>query len=201
MTSGLLFYWFSWLVWVFVTFIMKPGMNRTFIAVWILLTISGSSFELFVLGYSFSTSYLFLITGAMILLTKTSRTFYLLFSSLTVMVLYMAVLLWENYYPIWMITKTFLSPMIIVLIIIFLSKSFYNRISVALLGVSSGELVYGFILSSYSITDRIGGFVFLDSVMIIIFLFAGIETAKLLRVKCNIIFLTYKKSLQLLSEE
>lgn len=118
------------------------------------------------------------------------------------MVLYMAIMVWQNYLPIWMIfSKTYIFPFIIVFITVFIAKGFYNRVAITLLGISSGELMYGFILSSYSITESIGGFVFFDSVMIILFLFIGLELANALKVKFYALFGVYKKSFQVLMEE
>ncbi|WP_404452860.1 hypothetical protein LG329_01700 [Virgibacillus necropolis] len=202
MTSGLLFYWFSWLLWIYVTFVMKKGKGRTLFAFWILLIINGSSIYITILDYKFAISYLFLAIGSLVMLANSRRLIYHLFSSLTIMILYMAIMLWENYFPIWMmVSKIFISPLIIVFIIVLISKGFYSRVSIALLGISSGETMYSFILSSYAIREPIGGYVFFDSVMIIVFLFVGIEVANTLRVKIRSILHVYKKSFHILTEE
>lgn len=181
---------------------MKKGKVRTILGFWILLIVSGSSMYISLLGYKLTLSYLFLAIGAMIMLAQSKHLFYHLFSSLTIMVLYMAIMVWENYFPIWMIlSKTFISPFIIVFITVIIARGFYNRVSITLLGISSGELMYSFILSGYSIREAIGGYVFFDCVMIILFLFIGIEAAYALRVKIHALFHIYKKSFQVLTEE
>lgn len=202
MTNGLLFFWFSWLLWIYVTFVMKKNQIRTLLGFWILLTIGGSSTYVTILGYNLTLSYLILTFGAIIILAQCRRLFYHLFSSLTIMVLYMGVMLWENYFPIWMIlSKTFVSPFIIVFITVLITKGFYNRLSITLLGISSGELMYSFILSSYSIREPIGGYTFFDCVMVILFLLIGIEVVHALRAKIRALFHIYKKSFQVLTEE
>ena len=202
MTNGLLFYWISWLLWVYVTFVMRKDRVRTILGLWILLIIGGSSINLTILGYTLTLSYLFLIVGAMIMLAKTSHLFFRLFSSFTIMILYMTMMVWQNYVPIYMIfSKTYIFPFVIAFITVLIARGFYNRVSITLLGISAGELMYSFILSSYSIKVPTGGFSFFDSVMIILFLFIGVEVANLLRVKVYALFGIYKKSIQVLAEE
>ncbi|ASK63328.1 hypothetical protein CFK37_14770 [Virgibacillus phasianinus] len=200
--NGLLFFWFSWLIWVYITFIMKKGKERTFFAIWTLLLISGSSFHFVMFGYKLSLGYLFLVIGAMVMVASTKRLFYHLFSSLTLMVLYMTIKVWENFFPIWMIlSKSFVIPFMMVFIILLLVKGFRNRVSIGLLGICSGELVYSFILSSYSLPEPVGGYEFFDYVVVILFLFIGIEAAHAFRVKIRALLYTYKKSFQVLTEE
>lgn len=202
MTSGLLFYWFSWILWVYVTFIMKKCKGRTLLAIWILLILSGSTMYVTMLGYQITMSYLFLAIGSLIMIAKSRHLYFHLFSSLTIMILYMAMMVWENYFPIWMIvSKAYISPLIIVLVIVFISKGLYNRVSIALLGISTGELMYSFILSSYAIRAPIGDHVFFDSVLIILFIFIGVEVTQIVRVKIRSILHIYKRSFRILSEE
>lgn len=202
MTNGLLFFWLSWLLWIYVTFLMKKDKQRTLLGFWILLIISGSSMYLDLFGYKILLSYLFLIFGAMIMIASSKRLFFHLFSSLTIMILFMSVTIWEKYYPIYMIfSNAFMLPLIIVFITVIITRGFYNRVSITLLGISSGELLYDLILSSYSIEVPIGGFIFFDSVMVMLFLFIGLEIANALRVKMHALFHIYKKSFQVLTEE
>lgn len=202
MTNGLLFYWFSWLLWIYITFVMRKSKVRTLFGFWILLIISGSSIYLTVLGYTVTLSYLFLAFGAMIMLARSRHLFFYLFSSLTIMILYMTIMVWQNYLPIWIIfSKTYTFPFIIVFITVLIARGFYNRVSITLLGISGGEMMYSFILSSYSIQVPIGGFEFFDSVMVILYFFIGIEIVNILRVKMHALFRIYKRSFQILTEE
>ncbi|ASN05500.1 YphA family membrane protein [Virgibacillus necropolis] len=203
MTDGLLFYWFSWLLWIYFTFVMKKRKERTVYAFWVLLILCGASVYITILGYKIMLSYLFLAFGAMVMLAKSKHLFYHLFCSLTIMVLYMAIMLWENYFPLWMmLSKTFISPLIIVFIaLIIMSKGFYSKVSIILLGISSGELMNSFIMSSYAMKELIGGYVFFDSVLIILFLLIGFEIVYALKVKIRSVFLIYKKSFRVLREE
>lgn len=181
---------------------MKKDRQRTLFGFWILLIISGSSMYINLFGYKLGLSYLFLVFGAMIMVARSKRLFFHLFSSLTLMILYMAITIWGKYLPIWMVfSHSLILPFIIVFITIIITKGFYNRVSIMLLGISSGELLYDFILSSYTIQIPIGGYTFFDSVMVILFLCIGIEVVYALRVKMHALFHIYKKSFQVLTEE
>ncbi|MFZ3578178.1 YphA family membrane protein [Virgibacillus sp. DJP39] len=203
MTNGLLFYWLSWLLWIYITFLMKKGKSRTLLGLWILLIIAFSDVYLTIMGFKFTISFVLLALGAMFMFSKSSYLYYHLFCSLTIMVLYLTIRLWENYFPLWvMISKTFVSPFIIVLIVILIiPKGFYDRVYTALLGVSGGELVYSFILSSYSINESIGGYVFFDCIMVILFSLIGIEGFQALWIKIKSLLGILKKSFRVITED
>ncbi|WP_430785528.1 YphA family membrane protein [Virgibacillus flavescens] len=201
MTSGLVFYWFGWLIWIYAAFIMNIGKWRTFLVFWLLLIICFSTITISVNGYNLALSLLLVICGAMVMLAKQKYLIFNLFSSITIMILYLSIMLWENYFPLWMIhSKMFVMPFMIAITVLFISKGFSDRISIMLAGVCIGELVHSFILASYSIPDTFGGYAFLDTVMIIVFLFSGIETAKVLFLKLRTLGVIYKKSFKILSK-
>ncbi|WP_156289245.1 YphA family membrane protein [Oceanobacillus salinisoli] len=164
MITGILFYWFSWIFWIIVTFLMKKGVLRTLLAYWILFTIIGSSFY-FQLGYyTISLSIIILFLGAIVLLSKQPRTLYHLFSAFTISIGYTAMLFWEKLSPIWIIIpRILLISILIGCLTSILSKAYLGRISVCLFGMIAGEMIYSVILSSYGLQEEIGEMLFLDT--------------------------------------
>src|SRR5699024_536677 len=169
MDGGLLFYWFAWILWIIITFFMEKNKYRLLLACWLLLLIIGSDIYLSIGLLKMSLSCLIIFSGAVILQTKMSRKFFHVFASLTIMIGYTAVLIWENHLPI----KHFFPPALInscflYLLTVIMTTGLWNRLACLLLGMAAGELIYSLLIANYAIPDMIGDKRFLDSVLMIV---------------------------------
>ncbi|WP_085992019.1 YphA family membrane protein [Oceanobacillus senegalensis] len=166
MEEGMLFFWFSWIFWILVTFFMNRGKLRTYLAYWILLSIIVSPFYVVIGQYFVHLTVIILLLGTMVLIAKQPRIPYYLFASFTVTIGYTALLLWEKISPIWLIIpRTLLIAVIIGCLVSILSSYFHSRISICLFGFLSGEIIYSLILYSYGFQEEIGEMQFLDTLL------------------------------------
>lgn len=169
MANGLLFYWFSWILWIIVTFFMIKSKKRTILASWILVTILSSSIYIGTPNQQISVALLLVVVGSFALLIQLPRVIYHLFASFTIMIGYAAILLWEKGSPVWFILpRVILISFILGLLITILAKGFYNQLGICLLGLSCGELIYGLMLSSYGFHVPIGEMQFFDVLLFIL---------------------------------
>lgn len=170
-TFGLFFYWFSWMLWIFVTFFMKKNKQRTILSYLILILIIFSNIDLMIGSYQVSLSFLILLMGCLLMYTKLSRQLYHLFIAFTIMIGYAAILLWINHTPLWLfIHELILIPFFCSLLVLMLTKSLLNRISTGIFGMLVGEIFYHLILSSYGFYQSIGDLIFFDYLFVTLIL-------------------------------
>ncbi|HHY73152.1 MAG TPA: hypothetical protein GX497_07985 [Bacillus bacterium] len=170
--EGIYFYWFSWLCWVFTTFLMKKCKERTISSFVLLLSITVSNQFLQIAGYSVHASFLVLLLFSFIFLTKAKglRLGYYLFCSLIITIGYASFQLFELFDPVWLIIdRKWLLAFVMLYLTLMLIEDFYYRVSLAIIGVCNGELLYSFILKKFSFYIEIGDFPFLDALAVIIF--------------------------------
>ncbi|MEC5422449.1 hypothetical protein QGM71_02950 [Virgibacillus sp. C22-A2] len=155
---------------------MKKTKKRLFFACWILLSISFSRFYITLESYSISVAFLIILGGSIILLIKLPNLMYHLISSYTITIGYAAILMWEKNAPVWMILPRHIQiPLILTLTIILLEKSLYGRLSICLLGVCGGEMIYSLTLFGYGFQESIGEMHFFDSLFFIIVILAILD--------------------------
>ncbi|TFJ93802.1 YphA family membrane protein [Lentibacillus salicampi] len=169
MYSGLLFYWFSWILWVIVTFFMKKSRYRAILACWLLLLVLCSEFHISFEPYEMTLSYLVILSGALMLHARIPGIFFHLFVSFTIMIGYTAALIWESHVPL----KHFFSPTLAIscflfVLIVLMTSGLWHRLACGLLGMAGGEMLYSLIIANYSILDVTGDKRFLDLVSVII---------------------------------
>lgn len=187
MADGLIFYWFSWILWIIITFIMNKGCRRTKFACWLLIGLLCSNTYFSFEDYNISLSFLFLFSGGILLQAKLPGLQYTVFLSLTVMIGYTAVLLWEFLAPVWIILPRFiLIPLLLFITLCFLADNIYHRLTAGLTGVCGGEIIYNIIMSSYHFRAEIGDSAFFDQLITLIVLivcwnFLGNAKRKLFR--------------------
>src|SRR5699024_1594483 len=169
MDSGLLFYWFAWILWIIITFFMEKNKYRLLLACWLLLLIIGSDIYLSIGLLKMSLSCLIVFSGAVILQTKMSRKFFHVFASLTIMIGYTAVLIWENHLPIThFFPPALINSCVLYLLAVIMTSGLWNCLACLLLGMAAGELIYSLLIANYAISDMIGDKRFLDSVLMIV---------------------------------
>lgn len=167
--SGLIFYWISWMLWVIITFFMEKTNQRLILASWILLILIGSNVYIELFTYSISIAFIFLFIGTLLLTTQSKRLYYSVFSSFTIMIGYIAILIWEKVTPVWFIfPRELFIPFFIFVLLTLFSKRFYHRLAIGLLGVSFAEIFYFFILSDGYVSSIIGKKEFFDHIAILI---------------------------------
>ncbi|SHF57213.1 YphA family membrane protein [Ornithinibacillus halophilus] len=195
--EGLYFYWFSWIFWVVVTFFMKKNNARTMLSYWILLCITLSNVYISIDVFHVSVTIIILLIGGFVIFTQLPNTIYHLFTSLTLMIGYTSFLIWESQAPIWLfMPREILLPLMLVALICILTYKFYYRLSIALIGICSGEFLYSFLLSSYYFSHTIGEKHFFDTLFIAVFLLFGIEFLNRLRLKIIQSIQIYRQSLR-----
>ena len=153
----------SWLLWIIITFFMKKSRQRTIFACWVLISILLSNLYLTIQGHNILLPFIILIIVITLIHSRLPRQLYHLFVSFTIMIGYTAVLLWQRDTPLWLFIPEFvLIPVISSMLIFILIKGFYNRLITGVLGMSLGEVLYGFILSSYNFQKTIGDMNFFE---------------------------------------
>lgn len=164
MTEQALYFWFCWVLWVLVTFFMKKGRLRTFLAVWVLTTVILADLFLQWNQVIVSFSFLFLCLGAVILISRQTRWFLHLAASFTTAIGYASFLFWEMLSPVWFIMpRGVLFTITFGLLISILVKSFISKVAVCLLGLAAGEIIYVLTLLNQGIYTTAGDKLFFNS--------------------------------------
>lgn len=192
MTDGLIFYWLSWAFWIVITFIMEKGRPRTLLACWLLVALLVSNIYFTIEGFDISLTFLVLLVGVIALQVLINHSIYQIFASFILMTGYIAMLLWENFAPIWLFLPRFiLIPLFCVIILHFLFKNASNKIAAGLFGICAGEIIYSFILSSYDLSEAIGEMAFLDLVIVTVAFIICVELLKKGKQKFSLLFSSY----------
>lgn len=166
MASGILFFWFSWTLWIIATFIMKRSWLRTYLAVWILLSIIGTYVYLEIESLTVSLSMIILFLGSIILLTRNKHLLYHTFSAFTLMIGYAVFRFWEILSPgLIFLPRGILITIIFSLLSCILAKNFYSRLSICILGMSAGEWVYQLTVNPFGFIETIGEPLFFDHLL------------------------------------
>ncbi|SES80906.1 hypothetical protein SAMN05216389_102264 [Oceanobacillus limi] len=197
MNDGLYFYWISWIIWVMVTFFMKKTSHRAYYATWILISIILSNVYITFSKYDISLTFLSVIIGGFFLVPQIPKTTYHLFCSFTLMIGYTSILIWEGQAPVWLFMPRFiLIPLICIVMVCFLVKGLISRITVTLIGICAGELLYSYMLSNYYISNIVGEMVFFDSLFIILFILICLDLIQLLKRKIVLLTQNYKRTMR-----
>ncbi|MFD2045877.1 hypothetical protein ACFSTA_13195 [Ornithinibacillus salinisoli] len=197
MINGLYFYWISWTLWVIVTFFMKKNTKRTLLSYWILVSIIVSNAYFTFDYYDISLTFISILIGGFLLFPHISRMVYHMFCTFTMMIGYASILIWEGQAPIWLFMPRFvLIPLICIFMICILVRGLYPRITVALVGICSGEFLYSHMLSNYYISYVVGEMIFFDTLSLILFIIIGIEWIRKLKRKLFLILRNYKTNVE-----
>ncbi|MEW9674703.1 hypothetical protein ABRT01_00685 [Lentibacillus sp. L22] len=175
MTDGLIFLWFSWILWIIVTFFMRKGRKRTYFACVLLLLICGSNMTWEIGEYKVTFSFLILFVS-LVFFHTIAQSLYLLFSAFTLCLAYTGILFWEQITPIWMfLPRMILIPLVLVTIISVLIKSFEHKLAIGLFGITFGEIYHSVVLVRYTIREPIGDTAFFDMLMTFLMLLTVLE--------------------------
>lgn len=198
MEDGILFYWFSWILWIIVTFFMRKGRNRLVFASCILLSIIVSSitisiYSLFTISFTFIVLFLY----SLVILANLSNHMKLTFASATISICYIALLIWEKVSPVWMIfPRIIIFAFIIGFVAIILSNQFYVRIATTLFGMNIGEVIYSFIWYRYGVLEEVGDLVFLDTLFTLLLLLTILAILQKGKQRITLFLNHYKQSMR-----
>ncbi|MBP1949553.1 YphA family membrane protein [Virgibacillus litoralis] len=188
MGSGLIFYWFCWVIWIVVTFFMKKDKRRAFLACWILLLILFSNLHFSINFYQISVSFLVFLGGTLLLHVKLPRLIFHSLISFIVSIGYIGMVICINITPLRLFFPQLITiSLFLVILIMLLTNGLLNRLGTGLFGIACGEIVYSMIMADYSIPKTVGDMEFFDCVLIV--------TAILL---CNSLLLTLNRKIYIL---
>ncbi|MBU5466577.1 hypothetical protein KQI49_07000 [Virgibacillus sp. MSJ-26] len=171
MMDGILFHWISWIFCVIILFFMKKGKRRTYFSYWVLISIILVNQFITIDMYTISLSFIIIFLGSFLGLASLKKPFYHLIVSFIMMIGYAGVLLIEKNAPIWIFGPRYLTLAIMSFILVTtLTKGFYSKTMVTLVGLSSGEVLYNLIVSNYFSPKTFGELEFMDTLLLTLFL-------------------------------
>ncbi len=198
--DGIFFYWVSWIVWVCVMFFIPKTVAYRFdflfhlLAIMVLVgyTLEVSSFTMHISGL-----YLFLILCVYIRKRSPLKTIELVIGSLIVTLAYASFQLFSLLDPIWLFIKApYLLCIFLNYLILLLFKDWKSRMSVLLLGMTLGDLVYSGLLHFHSMTYVALSYAWHDNVVMVL---TANALWRVLEVLCGYIFASSQA--RVLSEE
>lgn len=180
--EGSLFFWLSWFVWIYVTFILDKGNKVRFPLAFSLLTticLIGIEIELFGLQIAIPAVYLLVLSYIIFL----GQSFWNLINiMIRIFILSAAVaffFLFSLYDPVWIfINQEILLGLFITLLTILLFTEFKTRLFAVIIGLIQGEILYGLTLMNLSIHYQVGSLRLMDYLActcLLISIWSGIE--------------------------
>jgi hypothetical protein len=166
--EGALFYWFSWLGWVWSTFFLaKQNKYRFSIAFVLLMLIISSPYRIEILGIEIYIPAIVLITFSLIETAKLRNriVFSIFVSSFIIMLGYVSFLLFELFDPVWVIfdRKWLISISVILLATALQSERHLQILSIGM-GMLQGEFLFSFIMKRLAFPYPVASPAFLDIV-------------------------------------
>lgn len=157
MDDFVLYFYFCWLIVIIVTFFTRRSNMRIVLIMWFFLIITSFNFAFKINDLEVFTPFLILIVGAIIYYIKVNKQTIKIINVFIVMIAIGAILIWQLLMPAWFIvTEMFFLPLTILLIIQLLVHNLQERITLCLLGLSFGQLLYDIIIISYGLNNTIG---------------------------------------------
>nr|WP_177167320.1 hypothetical protein [Salinibacillus kushneri] len=109
-----------------------------------------------------------LILG-LIVLSKSSQKFISISIAICLSFAYGGLQIWENFNPLWLfVSSSFLSVFISIILFYIFIKQPLNRIGIALISTSMGQMLYSFVGISYGFLESIGDLKYLTDVVLIV---------------------------------
>lgn len=170
--DGVFFYWVSWLVWVFVMFFIPNTVAYRFDFLFHLLAtmvLVGYTLEISPLTVHISGIYLFLILCIYLRKLSFIKTLEVVIGSLIVALAYASFQLFSLLDPIWLIIKApYLLCILLNYLILMLFKDWKRRMSVLLLGMILGDIVYSSLLHFHSLKHVALSYAWHDHVVLVL---------------------------------
>lgn len=164
--DGFIFFWFTWSVWIYATFIMdKNNKLRYPLACFslILIILSHFSFRFFGLEISLAAVFLLLVGYKILAKKRLWLLLYMLIAVLTISLAYCIYFMFSLYDPVrFFIHDEILFGIITTILSSILCKHFSDKMTVLLTGMVHGDLIYAYVLHTFQIDYPAGSFSFLD---------------------------------------
>ncbi|WP_199425933.1 YphA family membrane protein [Thermaerobacillus caldiproteolyticus] len=175
--EGIYFYIFFWMIWIIATFFMKKTERRTKLAAATLMTMALSRFGMNIGSFRVTLSFLFLLVSAYYLLAARQAVWnlaYMFLATITITFAYTSFRLLALCDPIWIWTNPTWMMAIILLIISFMFyRDMVARFLCLIIGSCQGDVLYAFVLKSFSFPYIIGSFSFFDTISVCCFCLLG----------------------------
>ncbi|MFJ7745998.1 hypothetical protein [Peribacillus sp. NPDC097295] len=156
--DGIFFYWVSWIVWICVVFFIPNTVAYRFDFLFHLLAtmvLVGFTLEISSFTVHISGIYLFLILCVYMRKLSFMKTLDVVIGSIIVALAYASFQLFSLLDPIWLIIKApYLLCMLLNYLILMLFKDWKRRMSVLLLGMILGDIVYSSLLHFHSLNHE-----------------------------------------------
>lgn len=164
--EGLLFYWISWSIWIYLTFVLRknhPLRWRMSAIMLVLIILSSVHFSIGNFDLFGSGLFILFMVYLSVSNEKKGLTFYFLISTFIISIAYSTFHLFEIFDPVWLFfDRGWMLGLAMGGLTLLLQKSFKWRLFTLLAGGVQGEIFTAFILDKYSISDPIGSLDFLD---------------------------------------
>lgn len=158
-------------MWGMITFFMEGRLLRSILSCLILVIILSSNTYIWLNNYHILLSFVLLIIISGFLHANLSKPIYHLFVSFTLMIGYTGILLWKQSTSLWLFIPEFIFiPMLCSILVFSMIKGLYHRLMISIFGFANGEVLHGFILSSYHLPITIGDLDFFVKLYMIILL-------------------------------
>ncbi|HJV16688.1 MAG TPA: hypothetical protein VJ546_04770 [Bacillales bacterium] len=175
--EGEIFYWISWSIWVYLTFIFrKEDPNRLKLSASILLVIILANFQFLIWGFEINSSGIFLILFCYVAkaCVKTKKMSYFYLCSFIISIAYVTFLLFEIFDPVWLILKKeWMMGICLSYLSLLLQKTLKERLLMMISGTIHGEILYAFILSNYGFSNPISSLAYLDAISLTTIMLIG----------------------------
>lgn len=150
-------YWFIWMIVIIVAFFMKNGWRRSLLLVWILLILLLFEVDLNIGNIQISLAFIILFIGSIIFYVHHSFSIYTLIVTFIMMIAFGSILMWAKTTPVWLFMPSYvLIPIIVVMLVIILINSFYLQLTVTLVGITLGQMMFEMILMVYHLSALVG---------------------------------------------
>lgn len=164
--EGTIFYWFSWMAWIYITFsLRRDHQYRLQLAIALLGIIICSAYSIPFYSLHINMAFiclLFIVYYGLIGLASKQLLFMLISSSI-VSLIYGSFQLLELFDPVWILfKKEWMLSFILFYTTILLHRNLQLRVYLLLSGVIQGEILYSLVLNSKHFQREIGALQFLD---------------------------------------
>lgn len=183
-----LFHWLGWLLIIIIYFFTNSVRTKYYYLYTMFLILLFIHMKIYIfLQIELTLAFIVLMMSAFVFYVQLRMSFYDVFVTLTVVVSYVALLIWENVSPIWFVVHPMLMiPLIVCTLVIVLNESFVKRIAIVMLGLTIGQLLFNLILTSYGLYELLGGLTFFIMLFSHILLLFIVRTVSILKRIFNI---------------
>jgi len=174
-----IYFWVLWLLVIIVFFFIENRSLRTISLGSIFLLIICTDVTITLEPFIIYVNILILIAYALFFYGRITRSIYPLLCTFICAIFYSGIRLWEKTTPVVFIFPSYiLIPLIVTLILSFLSASFSERLAIALVSVTKGYMIYTFILFSYHIHHEFGELTLFIHLAVVVLLLLAVNLVK-----------------------